>query len=190
MNGQITLRKGLIDGLMCYWDSGRALGALADSLRPRSRAATRLSHLFAFNGEASLRALYYARRSDQDWVNRYRIEPGLLRAARDDTSFSLEFREDNLAALGRIRRLARERGVPVRLVITPYLPAYAAHMRDSGPWLERIHATGDRKERLWDYRNAEPDSRHFADRVHVNDQGSIPFAARLVRDGFFSDPAR
>ena len=159
--------------------------ALADSLRPRVRAATRLSHLFAFNGESALRALYYARKSDQSWANHYSMEAALLDSARLSGPITLEARPENLAALTRIRALARERGIPVRLVVSPYLQAYAAHFQNWEEWLDRIRSTGDPTERIWDYSTADPDSSHFADRLHLNEGGSVPFAQRLVADGVF-----
>ncbi len=179
----------LIEGLRCYWDSGPALGALADSLRPRVRAATRLSHLFAFNGESALRALYYARKSDQDWANHYSMEAALLDSARLSGPIQLTARPENLAALARIRAMAREAGIPVRLVVSPYLQPYAAHFSNWNEWLDRIRATGDPSERIWDYSLADSTTAHFADRLHLNEDGSIPFAQRLVADGVFKDAA-
>ena len=177
----------LIEGLRSYWDSDPALGALADSLRPRARAATRLSHLFAFNGESALRALYYARKSDQDWANHYSMEGALLDSARLSGPIRMAARRENLAALTRIRELAREHGIPLRLVVTPFLQPYAAHFQNWNEWLDRIRATGEPGERIWDYSTADPDPSHFADRLHLNVDGSIPFARRLVADGVFRD---
>lgn len=176
----------LIDGLRCYWDDYPALGALADSLRPRARAATRLSHVFAFNGESALRALYYARKSDQAWANHYSMEPALLDSARLSGPIQLEARPENLAALARIRALAREQGIPLRLVVSPYLQPYVAHFQNWNAFLDQIRATGDPNERIWDYSTADPDPAHFADRLHLNVDGSIPFAGRLVADGLFN----
>ncbi len=171
--------------LRSYWNGCPELGRLAAGVFPVQHAATRLSHLYSLNGEMPLRALYYLRRSDQDWVNRYRIEPGLIAATRAAPGFSLTAREENLAALGRTVRLARSAGIDVRLVATPYLPDYFVRITNWTTWIACIHRAAGGGERIWDYTGADDNPDHFADRVHLNDLGAPAFAARLVRDGFF-----
>jgi len=181
----VASEQGLLDGLMCYWDVYPSLGRLAGTLSRRNRVATRVSHLFAFNGEVTMRALYYERRSDQDLVNRYHITPGLLAATRVEPDFDQQASPENLAALGRIVRLAFDRGIPVRLVVTPYLPAHVAHARNWAAWLERIRRAAGGAEPIWDYGRAISDSMLFADRVHLNVAGCAGFIDRMLRDGMF-----
>jgi len=175
----------LLDDLSCYWDSCFALGRLAEELRPGHWRATHISHLYAFDGEVPIRALYYARRSDQDWINRYRIGPELLATARSQPAFELTTRRDNLEALNRMVQLARDRGIVVRLVVTPYLPDYIGHATNGDSWLATIRRAAGPGMRVWDYRLADRDPTHFADRVHLNDLGSPSFTRLLIRDGFF-----
>jgi len=177
----------LVNAMKCYWDEYPALGELAGRLHPRSRAAMRLFHLYAFNGEAPLRALYYARRTDQNWGNFYRISPEIIDAARAEAPFVIHSRDDDLAALQRIARLARDHGFPLRLVVMPYLHEHIAHATNYAAWVDQARRVSG--EPVWDYGHAEGDVTHFADRVHLNEQGSVPFVARLVGDGFFADSA-
>lgn len=174
----------LLDGLMSYWNGCPALGRLAEAVSPKHRAAARLSHLYAVNGEVPLRALYYLRRSDQDWINRYRIEPALLASVPNEPAFTLAARPENLDALRRMVALARGRGIAVRLIVTPYLPGHIAHATNREEWLARIG--GVTGERVWDYSTAIADPGCFADRLHLNDRGAEPFVDRLVSDGFFA----
>ena len=51
----------LLDGLMCYWRFGPALSALADERSSVNRRAARAFHLYAYNGEIPMRALFYAK---------------------------------------------------------------------------------------------------------------------------------
>jgi len=176
----------LLDGLMCYWSASPALAELADVRSPANRRAASWFHLYAFNGEVPLRALYFARRSDQDWINRYRISDALVAEARDGPDIELGAKPENLEALGRIGALARERGIPLRLIVAPYLPEYAAHVRNWDAWLERVRAAAGSAERVWDYSRAVSDTAHFADRLHLNEVGGVPFAARLAADGFLA----
>jgi hypothetical protein len=176
----------LLDGLMCYWSAGPALRALAAERSPTNYQLSRLVHLYAFNGEVPLRALFYARRSDQDWINRYRVSEALRAATRADPDFELKARPENLEALGRIVALAHERGVPLRLVVTPYLPEYVAHASNWDAWVARLAGAAGGSERIWDYGHFPGTPDQFADRLHLNDRGSAPFADQLARDGFFS----
>ncbi|MFI5314531.1 MAG: hypothetical protein ACHQ6T_02440 [Myxococcota bacterium] len=175
----------LLDGLMCYWSTGPALGALAEARSPVNRRAAGILHLYAYNGEVPLRALFYARRSDQDWINRYRISDALLAEVRAQPDFELGARPENLAALGRIAALARARGIALRLLVAPYLPEYLAHARNWDDWIARVRAAAG-GARIWDYSRAVSDPAQFADRLHLNDRGGVPFAARLAADGFLA----
>ncbi|HTO52944.1 MAG TPA: hypothetical protein VMR50_06110 [Myxococcota bacterium] len=182
----------LLDGLMCYWRFGPALSALADERSPVNRRAARAFHLYAYNGEIPMRALFYARRSDQDWINRYRISPAVIEEARATSDFEFGTQPENLAALGRIVALARERGIALRLIVVPYLPEYMAHARRWDAWLDAVRAAAGPGARIWDYSSSDRDDSHFADRLHLNDVGGVPFAARLEQDGFlaFDAPER
>jgi len=175
----------LLDGLMCYWRQSPALGALARERSPLNERAVSAFHLYAYNGEIPLRVLFYRHRSDQDSINRYRISPELIEDAARAADFELGTRAENLAALGRMTALAHERGIPLRLIVVPYLPEFVAHARNWDDWLRSIGAAAG-GERIWDYGHAVGDHAHFADRLHLNDVGGVPFAERLVRDGFLA----
>ncbi|HTO07888.1 MAG TPA: hypothetical protein VMR86_12625 [Myxococcota bacterium] len=179
----------LLNGLMCYWRQGPALAALAREWSPLNARAVSAFHLYAYNGEIPMRVLFYRNRSDQDWINRYRISPAVIEDARQASDFEFATRDENLAALGRMTTLARERGIALRLVVVPYLPEFVAHARNWDGWIQRIQAAAG-GERIWDYGHAVTDHAHFADRLHLNEVGGVPFAELLARDGFLAFDAR
>jgi hypothetical protein len=179
----------LLNALMCYWRQAPALAALAREWSPTNARAVRAFHLYAYNGEIPMRVLFYLRRSDQDWINRYRISPEVIEDARRAEDFELGTRSENLEALGRMVALARERGIALRLIVVPYLPEFVAHARNWDGWIQGIQAAAS-GERIWDYGHAVTDHAHFADRLHLNDVGGVPFAERLARDGFLAFDAR
>jgi hypothetical protein len=175
----------LLNGLMCYWRRGAALAALAREWSPVNERAVRAFHLYAYNGEIPMRALFYLHRSDQDWINRYRISPAVIEDARRAGEFEFGTRPENLDALGRMVALARERGIALRLIVVPYLPEFVAHARNWDGWIQSIQAAAG-GDRVWDYGHAVTDHAHFADRLHLNEVGGVPFAERLARDGFLA----
>jgi hypothetical protein len=176
----------LLEGILCYARLSPELGALADERLPRNRRAARLFHLFAYNSELPLRALYYARRSDQDWINRYHVPDALVESAKAMPDFELQTLPENMAALGRVTRLVHENGVELRLLILPYLPEYVAHVTNWDAWVEGIRQAAGPDERIWDYGRALHDHSLFADRLHLNEAGGVSFTARLAEDGFFA----
>jgi hypothetical protein len=179
----------LLDGLMCYWRQNPALGALARERSPVNDRAVSAFHLYAYNGEIPMRALFYGQRSDQDWINRYRISPEVIEDARRADEFEFGTRPENLEALRRMTALAHERGIALRLIVVPYLPEFVAHARNWDGWLQTIQ-TAAGGEHIWDYGHAVTDHAHFADRLHLNDVGGVPFAERLASDGFLAFDAR
>jgi hypothetical protein len=176
----------LVKALAPYWAMSPSLDALALELFPRSHAAARVSHLFALNGEVFLRGLRYLHRSDQDWVNRFEMTPEILAAARAAAPFELVARDENLAALARMVALAHAHGAELRLVIAPYLPEFIAHATNWDAFVADIQRAAGPTERIWDYGHADADTTHFADRLHLNASGAVPFIERLARDGFFA----
>ncbi len=179
-------RQKLVSALSGYWSVAPALEALAREVSPRNAAAARVSHLFALNSEVFLRALRHLRRSDQDAINRFRTTPEILAAARALAPFDLAARTDNLESLGRIVALARAHDCRLRLVVAPYLPEFVAHAANWNDWIAEIARAAGPDERIWDYGHADPDSTHFADRLHLNESGAVPFLERLARDEFFA----
>ena len=179
----------LLNALMCYWRQAPALAALARERSPANARATAALHLYSYNGEIPMRVFYYRNRSDQDWINRYRISPEVIEDARRAQDFEVGTLPENLEALGRITALARERAIALRLIVVPYLPEFVAHIRNWDDWIARIQAAAG-GERIWDYGHAVTDHDHFADRLHLNEVGGVPFAERLVRDGFLAFDAR
>jgi hypothetical protein len=127
-----------------------------------------------YDSEIFLRALMYLRRSDQDWINHNVITPELLAAPRG--AWNPHAVPENLAALDRLVRMLRKRGVQVHLVIAPYHRAAQIDVED-------LVTSVSRNGRVWNYANAFAESRYFADRVDMNQEGSEVLLRMLQRDG-------
>jgi hypothetical protein len=179
----VVEKRSDILGLAPYWSFSERLTAIAKRETPWQLWGTKASHLLAFNSELFLRTLYYLRRSDQDWVNRYRIAPSLIEETRHMGPITFETYGDNLAVLQRIVAYCRESHIAVRFVVSPYLPDYRDHIQNYNSWLERIESVAGTK--VWDLSRTETDPAHFADRLHLNFQGAESLAMSLVSDGFF-----
>lgn len=165
-----------------YGDSPR-LRALARRDAARSLRACSVARLYCLNSPLTLRAAWYARRSDQGWVNRYRISPALVAATdtlpRDPVDPILP---GNLEALRGIVAAAEEAGAEVRLLWAPFLPAYRARLDGARPWLHQVEAAAGRP--VLDLSGGLADPTYFSDRIHLNDVGARALADTLVARGF------
>lgn len=170
-----------------YAQASPRLTALFAADYPQLDWGMRLSKLYAFNGEMAMRALYYRKRSDHDWLVDGRISDELIRYTEQRPVPRWEKPEArNLDELGEIIRAARERGIRVVPVIAPYLPAF---VRKTPNFEEIVQGMEQRLGvRLQDYSLAIGDTALFADRYHLNRDGSRAFTERLVADGVLTAP--
>src|SRR5947209_120091 len=115
--------------LRTYASLSPRLAALYAEQHPLSAKVGRLFNLLNYNSELYLRALYYLRRSDQDWANWSTMSPQEVARVRSVGPWTLEATQENLDALERMVRVLRSRNVEVRLLVGPYLPEYVAHLQ-------------------------------------------------------------
>jgi hypothetical protein len=156
---------------------------------PVGARAGRFFTLLRFNSELYMRALYYLRRSDQEWGNSATISAAEIEQARAGGPWRLHPSEQNLASLERILRLVRSRNVAVRLMIGPYLPDYAAHAANLGDFIAVVEQRAHRVDpslHVENYYAAMAEPRLFADVLHLNDSGTAAFMSILQRDRFFA----
>jgi hypothetical protein len=147
------------------------LRTLDETLDPNAARASAITHLFDFNNELFLRAIYYRSRSDQNWINRGRITPEIIASVDTMRTETLQLPEDNIEALARLVRRLEESGVRVDLVVSPYLPAYRDRLDNYSQWLADLSARLD-GHAIFDFSTSVSDTQAFADRRHMNVRGS------------------
>jgi hypothetical protein len=165
-----------------YFTVSPRLASLARRDIPHTYWACRVSRLFCLNSELTLRALAFARKSDQGWANQYTITPALLEETRHLPPQPMDsILPSDVEALRRILTSARAAGTRVRLIYGPYLPTYRQHLVDVPGWIAGVEqAVG---APVLDYSDAVSDPDLFSDRIHMNARGARVFATTLVRDG-------
>ena len=187
-----TPRKMILDVTMCdranqqmvnqfkqYLPYSDSLGALIRRTDDRTYWGAQVSHLFRYNSELFLRALYYRGRSDEDWLLDRVISAPMLAGVGETPDYTIEpmFLEDLKATVG----LAKRRGIEVELVINPYLPAFAQRITNLPAFKQQIEArTG---LRVKDYSQAVTMIEGFGDYQHLNKSGSRVYIDRLLADG-------
>jgi len=179
----VLAEPGLESALKSYAGHSARLRSLIASVDPVAARAGELTHLYRFNNELFLRALYYLGGDDQGWINEYTIGEAQLqklRAAPPETELP-PLGEANLAALGRLVSAARAAGCEVRLVISPYLPVYRGKLFWWPQFIARLEAAAGAK--VVDLSCAVADLGAFADRLHLNRRGVEPLLQRMRASG-------
>ena len=185
-------RKMILDVTMCdranqqmvnqfkqYLPYSDSLGALIRRTDERTYWGAQASHLFRYNSELFMRALYYRGRSDEDWLLDRVISEQVLASVGNTPDYTIEpmFLADLKATVERVQ----SRGIEVELVINPYLPAFAQRITNLPEFKAQIEAlTG---LRVKDYSQAVTQIEGFGDYQHLNKSGSRVYIDRLLRDG-------
>jgi hypothetical protein len=161
-------------GLQRYWCEQQAAECWA----------SRVASSYRYNALSTVHAFLHLERDDQSRSHEGVISPALIEdagtAASQNASYDLL--PENALALRSIVEACRQRGIPIRLVVAPFFPAYLrGHRLDD--WKQRVREIAD--EPLWDYSELLSEPRFFADRIHLNGDGSRALLERMLRDRLF-----
>lgn len=162
--------------------SGRIAGILEEE-EPVLAAASDWVHAFRYNGDLMPRILFHRSRDDQGLTNFFVATPEFLGDSPIQES-DWRIQDGNPEALARLVAWARERKIPVRLVVGPFWPAAEAGATVSERVVEAVGAVTD--ERVWDYSEALAEHRFFADHVHLNADGTMALHRALLESGFYA----
>lgn len=185
-----NLRVGadMVNDFKVYSAISPRVYALLEKEYPEVAIATKVTNLYRFNSEYFLRTLYWFNKSDQTWANRYTISDTLLANVFGDPAEKTDpipIVDDNVEALRGILAVARERQIEVRLLIAPYLPAYVEGLEDFPTWKANIQALVGAQYKIWDYSSAIRENKYFADRRHLNLEGTRVLLDKMMKDGFY-----
>ena len=186
----LSVGNALVKDLKPYYGFSSNLMALSSDSIPEIYAATKVAHLYRFNGELFLRSLFYMKQSDQSWINRSEIDPAFAGSflssvdERNKRLFPVE--GQNWNSLISLITLCEQNDVELELIISPYLPAlreaYIYYESD----LKRMEENLPFGTRVWDYSNALNSSTNFADPLHINRKGAEKLFETMLQDGLFA----
>lgn len=143
---------------------------------PLSATFIKVSHLYAYNSEAFLRALFFLRNSDQDGYS-----SGIINADIINAPFVERFAADvppvYCNMLEDLQSFADLRGVRLILFVAPYHRSAFERFPDFNALLLKIR--GARRE-VWDFSKFFLEDETFADRLHLNGVGARQFSISLA----------
>jgi len=143
---------------------------------PLAATFIKVSHLYAYNSEAFLRALFFLRSSDQDnylsgIINADIINaPFVERYAADVPPVYCKLLED-------LQSFADVHGVRLILFVAPYHISAFERFPDFKSLLIRI---GGARREVWDFSKIFLEDENFADRLHLNGVGARRFSVLLT----------
>ena len=181
-------QNDLINDLKCYTRKSKRLRALLRDENPVVDRIGSFSHLYKFNCETFLRNIYYLTKDDQDWINNYTIDEAFIRNLKQDVggwSSAFVHSEEKLAVLNRILNMLKERGIPIRLLISPYLLEFIEAFPHFDDWKRDLQAAVGEQFPIWDYSRKITDWKEFADSLHMNRQGNRTLFKMLNESGFY-----
>ncbi len=178
----------VLKGLSPYMGESTRLHDLLAREAPVMAHALRVSHLYRYNNELFLRALYYLRRSDQAWINQGAMAEVQMQAPRArKATHPIPVDGPGFVALQGILRLCKRRGVQPVLVISPYLPRYLANRPHWNQWVQTLAARLGADVPLHDYSQHLTEPADFADPIHINHRGSQKLLLAILQDGLLTE---
>lgn len=176
--------KELILIFGCYAPFSKSLSDLITAHDAKIGVAGELINLIRYNGEVFQRTLYYLNRSDDNWLANRTITPGMIEGLALQKPYRFAFAsEDILGNLVKTVKLAQQKGIDVKLVLNPYLPAFAKNkIKQLQPWKDKITAATGLP--VADYSSAIQGNEFFTDYQHLNLNGSLKYLSLLKKDAF------
>jgi hypothetical protein len=162
--------------------SGRLSQLMQDS-STNDFYAGKISQLYRHNGEVFQRALFYWKKSDEDWLLDRVISTTMQSAVEKQKEFRFDFDEKMLATLAGTVNYARQKGVRVELVLNPYYPPFVGKISNLEELKSKVEkATG---QQVHDYSTSIADVEGFGDYQHLNKVGAKLFIDKLIADSIF-----
>jgi hypothetical protein len=173
--------KALVVSFGCYAPYSPELASLIHAYDQKMGVAGEVINLVRYNSEVFQRALYYLKRSDENWLINRTISKNMINALTARKPYELKVASNEiLQNLVKTVKLAQSKGIQVHLVVNPYLPGFAAKLGHLEAWKAQIAtATG---LPVTDYSNAVQGNELFADYQHLNVKGSYQLISLLKKD--------
>ncbi len=174
-----------IGDMMIFTSYSRRIAALLKEGMPRLFYTMRVFNLFQYNNEMLWRIVYHVWNPPFDRVHRGTMTPALLEQIRK-RSVHLPNHADNDAALRRMLDYAQQRGVPVRIVIAPFLKDQFVKFTNFESWKAQVERLAP-GQKIWDYSRSFDDPALFRDSVHMNTEGTKQLLQVMIDDGFYGE---
>jgi lysophospholipase L1-like esterase len=186
----LGVSNDLIKDIKLYAGLSTRLRSLIQREDPQLNRACAFTHLDRYNSELFLRTLFYTGKSDQAWINSGNIDPdfaiNFVPSEEEQSQNLYPITGSNWKALQRLVVKCAAEGIELRLVASPYLPAFRNNLALYDSWVDTFHASLPEADLFYDYTQSLTDSEYFADTLHINRKGSRALLDAMIQDGVFN----
>ena len=167
-----------------YVTSENGIGTILKELYPDIYRYSMVSHVFRYNSEIFLRSLYYLTRDDQRWINEGVISSEHERELEGFQGAVFDVDSALLRDLVAIEQRCLSESIELKVILAPYLPAYAQKIRNLDEWKQAIDRSLSNGT-VMDCSRCVEGSESFADWVHLNRSGSKVLLDTLLKANYF-----
>lgn len=185
----LSVSNGLLKDLKLYAGLSPRLRSVIERDDSRLNTICSMTHLYRYNCELFLRSLYYLGRSDQGWINSGNIDPdfavSFIPTEKDQANELYPTTGTNWDALLRIIEKCNSEGIELRLVASPYLPAFRGNLKAYDQWVTTFTREIPSISKFYDFTKSLDSSEYYADVVHINRRGSQVLLRQMIDGGVF-----
>ena len=154
---------------------------LVRQLDPWEAVWSRISHLYDFNNEMTLRSLYYLVHSDQDWIMYDKpMTSDVIRHIPLEKYREYHFRQEGIAAIRRLTQTLKARGIEPLVYIAPFHPYFHQVVPKYAQLVAQLQQELGPDEAILDLSQSVTDNADFSDLLHTNLKGSEAVMAVLA----------
>ncbi|MCD4817861.1 MAG: hypothetical protein K8S23_04140 [Candidatus Cloacimonetes bacterium] len=146
---------------------------------PKVYYTSHISKSYYYNSEYFLRTLYYLKKNDQSWINRYTINQNYYNSLKVDDSFTMvdKIDKNSMQLFKAIVKNCNERGITIIPVLAPIIDKYRNDTKINN-YIADFESKSQMK--LVDFSKEINDINMFADEIHTNDKGANILANKLL----------
>lgn len=171
----------LVNGFNLYTPYSNRLSSLLGDKNKTTYNGGLFSHIYRYNGEVFKRAVYYLKKSDEDWLLDRVISEQMQKDVVNVDTFNFDYDDEMLLELKQLVSFAQSKNVDVKLVLNPYFPPFAERLFNKEELRYDIkRVTG---LEVYDYSNSVKGIDGFGDYQHLNKNGAREFLDKLISDG-------
>ena len=180
----LEVDPSVIGDMMIFTGYSSRIADLVKRNAPRLYYTMRAFKLFQYNNEMLWRLLYHVWKPPFDRVHSGTMTPELLAEIRKRGDYHMTSFVENEAALQRMVDYARQRDIPMRIVVTPYLEDQFSKFTNFAAWKTKVAGLAH-GQRVWDYSHRFASPALFRDSEHMNSAGTTRLLRVMVDDGFY-----
>lgn len=178
----------LVSGFNVYAPYSENVGEIIKDHTRNIYYGGKLSHLFTHNSEIFQRAMFYKNRSDEDWIIDRKINENMANSVDEQRPFYVgPFDSTSVntifEALNKTVDIAQEKGIKVKLVISPFYPPFVKKIVNEDDFIRRVQNETGLK--VYNFMDAVQDESGFGDYQHVNIHGAKLFIDKMKTEGIF-----